>query len=123
MLTGNTSGSIEVGVPEGVSVGIGDPRHFSLSSSHVGGGHVDARSKESLLGELDGEATGDALQLVVAVVLGVDLDAGLAATEGYVNAGALVRHEGGQGLHLVGAHVHGVTNTSLAGGPENISDL
>ena len=52
--------------------------------------------------------------------LGVDLDSGLAATEGDVDAGALVGHEGGQGLDLVGAHVHRVTDTSLARGPASM---
>ncbi len=41
----------------------------------------------------------------------------LAAAEGHVDACALVGHEGGQGLHFVGANVQGVADTSLAGRP------
>ena len=60
---------------------------------------------------------GDALQLVLAVLLGVDLDARLAAAEGDVHACALVGHQRGQRLHLVRAHVRGVADTSLARAP------
>ena len=60
---------------------------------------------------------GDALQLVLAVLLGVDLDARLAAAEGDVHACALVGHQRGQCLHLVRAHVGGVADTSLARAP------
>ena len=60
---------------------------------------------------------GDALQLVLAVLLGVDLDARLAAAEGDVHACALVGHQRGQRLHLVRAHVGGVADTSLARAP------
>ena len=44
----------------------------------------------------------------------------LAAAEGNVDAGALVGHEGGQGLHFVGADVQRVTDATLAGGPAKI---
>jgi len=50
------------------------------------------------------------------VHLGVDLKTGLATSEGNVDTSALVGHEGGQGLDLVGADVQGVTDTALAGG-------
>lgn len=89
----NTGGSVEVCVSNSVGVSISDPGHFSLSSSHVRGRHVNAGPKESLLGELDGEPPGDPLQLVVAVQLRVDLDTGLTATEGDIDTGALVGHQ------------------------------
>ena len=57
-------------------------------------------NKKSLL------PTSDALKLVLRILLGVNLDTSLAATEGHINTGTLVGHKGGQGLNLVSAHIH-----------------
>ena len=48
--------------------------------------------------------------------LGVNLKTGFATSKGDVDASALVRHEGGQGLDLVGADVQRVADAALAGG-------
>ena len=108
---------------DGVGVGVGDPGHLSLAGAHVGGRDINTGSKETLLGELDSEPPGDPLQLVLGVLLGVDLDAGLAATERDVDACALVSHQGGQSLDLVSADIKGITNSSLAGAPGDGRDV
>ncbi len=46
----------------------------------------------------------------------IDAQPGLSSSERYVNACALVCHEGGQGLDLVGANVERVTDTAFAWG-------
>ena len=99
---------VHVLVANSAGVGVGNPGHLPLPSAHVRCGHVNGGAQEALLGQLDGEPPGDELQLVVRVVLGVDLNAALAASEGDVHTGALVGHEGGQGLDLVLRHVSGV---------------
>ena len=116
-LPSDAGAGVHVGVADGVGEGVGNPGHLPLPSAHVGRGHVNARSKESLLGQLDGEPPGDPLQLVLAVLLGVDLNSGLAASEGNIHTCALVGHQGRESLHLVSTDVQGVADTSLAGGP------
>merc|ERR1719312_1058381 len=108
---------VHVGEPNGVGVSVSNPGHLPLACSHVRGGHIDTRSQETLLGELNGEPPGDLLKLILAVQLGVNLDACLATAEGDINTGTLVSHQSRQGLNLVSAHVHGVTDTTLAGTP------
>lgn len=110
-LAGDAGVGVDVGMADGLGVGVGDPGHFTLAGAHVGGGHIDAGPHEALLGQLEGEAARDLLQLVLRVLLGVDLDAGLGAAEWDIDAGALEGHEGGQGLDLVTAHVQGVTDS------------
>lgn len=56
-------------------------------------------------------------QLVVRVLLGVKAEPGLAATEGDVDAGALERHEGGQGFDFISIDVEGVADAAFARGP------
>ena len=68
-LAGDAGRGVEVVVAKCVGVGVGDPGHLSLARPHVRGGDVDAGAEEGLLRQLDGETTGDALQLGVAVFL------------------------------------------------------
>ena len=115
-LSGNAGRCIHVQVAHRVGVGIGDPRHLTFSSSHVRCGNIDAGSQESFLGKLDGESAGHAFKFVVRIDFRINAKSGFASSEGYVDAGALVCHEGGQGLDLVGADVERVTNATLARG-------
>ena len=55
-LASDASAGVQVLVTQGVGVGIGDPGHLTLSSSHVRGGHVNAGTKEGLLGKLNSES-------------------------------------------------------------------
>ena len=71
------------------------------------------RTDKSLFAELQREAASDLLQFVVAVVARVDLDTSLGTAERHVDAGALERHQGRQGLNLVDAHLLRITNTYL----------
>merc|ERR1719430_2645814 len=113
-LASDTGAGVQVGVSNRVGVSVSDPGHLPLACSHVRGRHVNAGSQEALLGELNGEPPGDLFKLILAVQLGVNLDASLATAEGDINTSALV---GQQSLNLVSAHVHGVTDTTLAGTP------
>merc|ERR1719510_1307044 len=72
-LASDAGAGIQVGVPDGVGVSVCNPGHLPLASAHVRGGHVDARSQESLLGKLDCEPPSDLFKFVLAVQLGVDL--------------------------------------------------
>jgi len=100
-LAGDTGMGIDVQVTDGLGIGVGNPGHLTLASSHVGGWDIDAGSDEALLGQLQGEAAGDLLQLVLGVLLGVDLKAGLGTAEWHIHAGALEGHQGGQGFDLI----------------------
>lgn len=62
-------------------------------------------TNESLLGELQSESSCDLLKFVFRVFLRVDLDAGLGATEGHVDARTLEGHQSGQGFNFVPRHV------------------
>merc|ERR1719192_3201224 len=49
-LASDAGACIQVGVPNGVGIGVCNPGHLPLACTHVRGGHVDARSQESLPG-------------------------------------------------------------------------
>jgi hypothetical protein len=100
-LARDTGVRIDIGVTDRFGVRVGDPRHFTFAGTHVGGGHINARADEALLRQLQRKATRDLFEFVFRVLFGVDFDAGLAATEWHINAGALECHQGGQGFHLV----------------------
>ena len=68
-LSGNTGGSVHVQISERVGVSVCDPGHLPLSGSHIWSWNVDSGSKESLLGEFDGETTGHTLKFAVGVNL------------------------------------------------------
>merc|ERR1719205_578377 len=116
-LASDTCAGVHICVPNGVGVSVSNPGHLPLACSHVRGGHIDAGSQEALLGELNSKPPGDLLKFILAIQLGVNLDACLATTEGDINTGALVGHQSRQGLNLVSTHIHGVTDTTLAGTP------
>ena len=65
---------------------------------------------ESLLGQLQGESSGDLLQLAIGVILWVDFDAGFSASEGNVDAGTFERHQGRESFDFVLVDVVAVTN-------------
>ena len=73
--------------------------------------HLKAHTDESLFGQLQGESSGNLLQLAVGVILWVDFDAGFSASEGNVDAGTFERHQGREGFDFVLVHVVAVTNT------------
>lgn len=100
-LASDTGMGIDVQVADGLGIGIGNPGHLTLASAHIGGGHIDAGANEALLGQLKGEATRDLLQLMLRVLLGVDLQAGLGTAERHIDAGTLEGHQRGQGFDLI----------------------
>ena len=92
-LASDTGTGVHVGVPNGVGVSVSNPGHLPLACSHVRCGHINTRSQETLLGELNSEPPGDIFKLIVAVQLGINLDACLATTKGDINTGTLVSHQ------------------------------
>merc|ERR1719282_720484 len=112
----DTGTGVHVGVPNSVGVCVSNPSHLSLASAHVRGRNINTRPKKSFLGKFNGEPPGDPLQLILAVLLGVNLDTSLATSEGDIYTGALVRHQGRQGLDLVSTDVGGVSDASFGGG-------
>ena len=91
-LTSNASMSIQVIVANSLCVGIGDPGHFSFASSHVGGRHINARSEEALLGEVQRKVSGNLFQFVFGILSRVDDDTGLGTAKGNIDDGALEGH-------------------------------
>lgn len=69
------------------------------------------RTNETFLGQFKGESSGDLLQFVIRVFLGINLDTGFATAEGYIHTGALECHQSGQSFHLVTGDIHGETDT------------
>lgn len=100
-LASDTSVRIDVQMTDGLGIGIGNPGHLTLASAHIGCGHINAGANETLLGQLKGEATRDLLQLMLRVLLGIDLQAGLGTTEGHINAGALEGHQSRKGFDFI----------------------
>jgi hypothetical protein len=94
-------------------VGVHDPGHLPRPGAEVRRRHVDARSDEVLLDQLEGIAAGDALELLHCVLLAVDGDAALGAAERHVHDGALVGHQRGQRHDLVLAHRQAVADAAL----------
>merc|ERR1719282_249127 len=111
----DTGSGVHVGVPNSIGVCVSNPSHLPLTSAHIWGRNINTRSKESFLGKFDGKPPCDPLQLILAVLLGVNLDTSLASSEGDIYTGALVGHQGRQGLDLISTDVGGVSDTSLAG--------
>ena len=46
-LAGDAGRGVEVGVANGVGVGVGNPGHLPLAGAHVRSGHINAGSQES----------------------------------------------------------------------------
>merc|ERR1719167_1696350 len=113
----DASRGVQVSVTNCIGVSISNPCHLSFSSSHVRSGYINTRSQETLLGQLDGKPTSDLLQLVLAVQLGVDLDAGFASTKWDVNTGTLVGHQSGKSFHFIRTPIQRVTDTTLTRTP------
>ena len=98
-----------------LAVGVGDPGHFPRTGADVGRGDVEARADEVLADQLEHVAPGDPLQLSRRVGPGIEPDAALGPAERDVHQRALVGHERGERLHLLGVHGVGVADAALAG--------
>ena len=102
-------------------VGVHDPGH------HLGVG-VDVRGRDVALGadqdlDLGREASGQALELLHAQLLGVDDDPALAAAVGDADDRALPGHPHGEGLDLVERHVLVIAQPALGrSAPEVVLD-
>src|ERR1035438_6545303 len=80
-------------------ISIHDPRHDFVISVDVGCGHVALGAQE--LHDLGSVAASEFFQLAQREQIGIADDAAPGAAEGDVDDGALPRHPGGQGAHLV----------------------
>merc|ERR1719206_1373653 len=100
---------VHILVADSVRKGVGNPGHLPLSCPHVRGGNINARSKETFLGKLDSKSSGDSLQLILTVSLGINLDASLATTKWNIHTGTLVGHQRCGFLALVSTDIQGVT--------------
>ncbi|RMZ99964.1 hypothetical protein BpHYR1_002411 [Brachionus plicatilis] len=113
-LAGHTSERIDVRVAKGVGVCVGYPCHFSLASAHVWRGHVNARSNESLFGQLNGKTARNSLQLSFRILFWIDLYAGFSAAKRNVNTCTFESHQSRECFYFVNAHIFGVADSSLA---------
>merc|ERR1719282_400059 len=82
----DASAGVHVGVTNSIGICVSNPSHLPLASAHVRGRNINTRSQETFLGKFDGESSCDPLQLILAVLLGVNLDTGLATAEGDIYA-------------------------------------
>jgi hypothetical protein len=109
--------------PQGVLVAAGAPVHVGVHHPHHGlgvGAHVrrgDVVVGADVVTQRVGEAAGDALELGLAVLAGVELDAALGAAEGDLHHGALPGHPGGERLDLVEVHLGVVADARPCRGP------
>ena len=94
-------------------VGVVDPGHRLGVGVQVG--CRDVGEGPDVIAEGGDEAAGEAPLLVLRQRLRVALDASLGTAEGDVREGALPRHEGGEGDHLVLVDVGVVADAALAG--------
>merc|ERR1719474_901560 len=110
----NASRCIHVLVSDGVRKGVGNPSHFSFSSSHVGSRNVNSGSKESLLCQLNSKSSCDSFELIFTIGLGINLNTSFATSKRNINACTLVSHQGRQSLDFISAYIQRVTDTSFA---------
>merc|ERR1719282_2257712 len=82
----DASAGVHVGVPNSICISVSNPSHLPLASAHVRGRNINTRSQETFLGKFDGEPPCDPLQFILTVLLGVNLDTGLATAEGDIYA-------------------------------------
>ena len=113
--TSATSFGVDIGLTLDVHVGVLDPGHDLLVGSHVRSEAINLGTDKALFDELHGVFTGNSLDLVLRVLLGVNLDSTLGAAEGDVGDGELEGHEGGEGLNLLQIDMVRVAGTSLNG--------
>lgn len=99
--TSNTSRGIQIGVTHSIGIGVSDPSHLTFASSHVGSGYVNAGSQKGFFGQFNSETPSDSFQFTIRVFLGINANASFATAEGYIDAGALVGHQSGQGLNFI----------------------
>ena len=99
------------------AVGVGDPGHLALAGAVVRGGHVDRRSDEVFLVQLDGEPAGDPLDELRGAVVGVNADAALCAAEGDIDERAFEGHQRGEAHDLALADHRAVADAALGGQP------
>ena len=66
---------------------------------------------EAFLGQLEGEATSNLFQFVIAVVARVDLDSGLGTAERHIHTGTFECHQRRQGLHFINVDLIRISDT------------
>ena len=97
---GNTGDGVDVVGIQG-AVSIRDPPHLARARAHVGSRHVEAGTDVAFLRQLHREIASDQLELSRVVVVWIDLQGPFRSPVRDIDDGALVGHQGGQGLHLV----------------------
>jgi hypothetical protein len=104
-------GAADVALALAVEVLAHHQRHDLAVGADVRSGDVDVRADEAL--QLVHEAQGDGLQLLLAVLAGIDLDAALAAAEGNLGDRGLPGHLRGERLEQVERHLAVVADAAL----------
>ena len=113
-LPGNTSGRIDLSGLQG-RIGIHDPGHFPRTRTIIRRRNVDTRTDKILFNQFRSISTGDLLQFIFAVFSGIDLDTTLGSSKRYINNGAFVGHQAGQGHHFILIHFITESDTPFAG--------
>ena len=95
------------------TVGVFDPVHLLVASTHIGTGHVDAGADELPFGHLESVGTGQEFQLSFAPQTRVYLYASLRPPIRQVDYSILDSHQTAQRLHLLHAHMLTESGSSL----------
>jgi hypothetical protein len=113
-LTGAATLSVDVLLTLDVHVGILDPGHDLLVSSHVRAETINSSTDEALLDELHGVLAGDSLKFGLRKFTGVDLNTTLTTTKWNIGDSKLEGHKGSEGLNFLKINVVRVSGTTLA---------
>ena len=95
-------------------IGIKDPGHLPATGAIVGSRDINAGTNEILLDQFGRIAPRDPLYFVRRIAIRIDLDPALCTSERDVNQGAFIRHQCGQRLDLMFAHLRRIPNAALA---------
>lgn len=107
--------SVDIGFSLHIHVGIFDPGHDLLVSTHVWSETVDSGTDETLLDKLHSVLAGHTFELGLGKFTRVYLDTTLATTEWNISDSEFEGHEGSESLNFLKIHMIGVTSTTFAG--------
>lgn len=107
--------SVDVLLALHLDVGVLDPSHNLLVSSHVGTETVNTRSNKTFLGEFHGVPASDFLKFSLGVKLGVNANSSLCSTERNISDAKFVGHESSKSHGLLEVNTRSIASSTLDG--------
>jgi len=105
--------SVDVLLSLHLNVGVLDPSHDLLVSSHVGTEAVNTRSNKTFLGEFHGVPTSDFLNFSQGIKFRVNANSSLCSTERNISDTKFVGHEGSKSHCLLEVDSGSITSSTL----------